>query len=1278
MKVLYLNGTTSGDPTVTTQQLARIAPQLQITAAATVEEAVTEIRRGGWHGLLTPPSMSEQETLTLVTKLRQDRVPVAIVPVVTEWRQEFFAAAVTAGADDVLLVRGETAVHAAETLTRIKQSPHLVPAEERRLRVLYVGKDTLVWNLLEQVPFVKAERTTSSADGALAGRGPATGPDPLRADTIVVDDQPGDAPALSVIKSIRAQAPDLPIVVLTAANAGEAASGVLDLGVDDCIPKTGIYRRRLIASLTRIHQRHDLAVQHVAIKAREARLRQIVENLPEALAVVSADGTLLALNGAGLPLVGASKPGDVVGRDFCGLVAADQRAEVQAFLARVTAGERGQVAATFDGLDRTRRSLQLDGVLLERDARGARGVVVVLRNGSASGASASTVAAAELQSIRDQAEARLAELTDELQKLQGSHAVERTAWDVARAKLEERLQELLSEAEVRQALEMRLTTAEAEARELHSARQRLEADLASARAEVVVTTDAHTAERAEWDSASAQLKARLAQLQERVDAGGATAAALDTAQAALRDAAGARDELANRLEAARDELRQAVQEHVSERAGWETLRRTLESRVEETHALGDVRAELETRLGATRAELASAQRTVDAASAELSAARAELDTVRNELDLARADQGRERGDLDQARSALEAARAELRHRVEEHLADRDAWDAARFQLEGRLEDAQRSAVARVEVEARLEAARTDLRQAADTLAAERAGWDATRRQLEARLHETQAAAGARSELEAELDAARGEVHRLVETMARERGEWEITRRAVEQQLQDARQAHAADRDAWNATHRSLEERVASAAGAEATRRRLEDALQALQAQHAAYVETHAVDRAAHEREHAEVEALRTAVDEERARRSKLEDALLAARSEADDRLAALEAAHFKSRRALQASIEDADVRAARASEHTHAVKTKLETQLGDTSSSRDRLVRSRLFGYALMTLDGRLVQCNDAFAALFGYRDSREALARSADGPFPAMAAREELDARLLAERTLSRFESCLERIDGTTVNVIESAAIVPAPASLAEAGAPAELVERIVVDLNGSSALEDRLRQARRLEEVGTLAAAMAPDIESLLSAIDESGARRAIELVRQLQAFSRRQVQVPAPVDLNDAVRRAEPVLTRLVGAHVEFEIRLGKADGVAASEDDLDQLLTTLVVTGRDLLPVGGALVVETTRLDFEQDGDGTGSPIGPGVVLSVTATGYGVQPVQQASAVEVVARRCGGDVRFSEELGRRAAMQVYFPRCARVETGRQQTTTETRNYDLQVDSWSWTPD
>src|SRR5262249_56847762 len=123
-----------------------------------------EIRKGGWLGLLTPPTIAEPDTLALIAKLRQDRVPIAIVPIVTEWRQEFFSAAVAAGADDVLLVRGENAVHAAETLSRIKQSPHLRPTDERRLPVLYVREDPPGGSLPDHRPSVKTHPPTPTTD----------------------------------------------------------------------------------------------------------------------------------------------------------------------------------------------------------------------------------------------------------------------------------------------------------------------------------------------------------------------------------------------------------------------------------------------------------------------------------------------------------------------------------------------------------------------------------------------------------------------------------------------------------------------------------------------------------------------------------------------------------------------------------------------------------------------------------------------------------------------------------------------------------------------------------------------------------------------------------------------------------------------------------------------------------------------------------------------------------------------------------------------------------
>src|SRR5690606_25479985 len=140
------------------------------------------------------------------------------------------------------------------------------------------------------------------------------------ADAVIIDEQPGDAHPLQVLKSVKAQASDLPVIVLTSAGAAAIATAALELGADDTVLKTGIFRRRLIATLRRVHQRLDLTAQQIDTKTREERLRPIVENVATGIMVVAARGQVLAMNAAALHLFGATKPRDVVGRDFRQLV----------------------------------------------------------------------------------------------------------------------------------------------------------------------------------------------------------------------------------------------------------------------------------------------------------------------------------------------------------------------------------------------------------------------------------------------------------------------------------------------------------------------------------------------------------------------------------------------------------------------------------------------------------------------------------------------------------------------------------------------------------------------------------------------------------------------------------------------------------------------------------------------------------------------------------------------------------------------------------------------
>jgi PAS domain S-box-containing protein len=381
MKLLFLSRMADTDAQ-TAERLGRIAPQLAITTVASATEAIIEIRRsGGFHALLTSPTIAHNETLALIASLRDRQIPIAIVPVVTEAQQDFLASAIAGGADDVLVLSGDSVMQPTETLTRIRQSPHLFPPDGR-LRVLYAGSDPAVWRLLEQMPFVRPERATCAVDGGCAVRVPASPEGSLRCDVVVIDERPDEAHPLQVVKSVKAQASDLPVIVLSPPGAGDLSTAAFNLGADDAVVKAGACGYRLVATLRRVHQRLELASQNAALRERESRLRKIVETMPDGVAELAADGTVLAMNAAALALVGAARPREVVGRDLCMLAVASQRATVREALDRVAAGEPASVEFDLEGLDQSWHRIELRGVPLDRDSRGGRGIIAALRSPS--------------------------------------------------------------------------------------------------------------------------------------------------------------------------------------------------------------------------------------------------------------------------------------------------------------------------------------------------------------------------------------------------------------------------------------------------------------------------------------------------------------------------------------------------------------------------------------------------------------------------------------------------------------------------------------------------------------------------------------------------------------------------------------------------------------------------------------------------------------------------------------------------------------------------------
>ncbi|HYB99975.1 MAG TPA: PAS domain S-box protein [Candidatus Limnocylindrales bacterium] len=101
------------------------------------------------------------------------------------------------------------------------------------------------------------------------------------------------------------------------------------------------------------------------MRRSEERLRAVVETTPACIKVVAPDGTLVDMNTAGLSMVDAERPEDVIGRCVYDLMTEESRERFRDFNERICRGEKGSLRFEIRGLKGSRRHMETHAAPLQ-------------------------------------------------------------------------------------------------------------------------------------------------------------------------------------------------------------------------------------------------------------------------------------------------------------------------------------------------------------------------------------------------------------------------------------------------------------------------------------------------------------------------------------------------------------------------------------------------------------------------------------------------------------------------------------------------------------------------------------------------------------------------------------------------------------------------------------------------------------------------------------------------------------------------------------------------
>ncbi|MCB0153921.1 MAG: PAS domain S-box protein [Anaerolineae bacterium] len=247
--------------------------------------------------------------------------------------------------------------------------------------------------------------------------------------------------------------------------------------------------------------------------------------------------------------------------------------------------------------------------------------------------------------------------------------------------------------------------------------------------------------------------------------------------------------------------------------------------------------------------------------------------------------------------------------------------------------------------------------------------------------------------------------------------------------------------------------------------------------------------------------------------------------------------------------------------------------------------------------------------------------------------------------------------------------------------------------DITERKQMEEQLMQARKMEAIGQLAGGVAHHFNNMLAVIlgyaqlikarlpyndpslkgilaIEKAAIHIRDITHQLLGFSRKQMIIPKPLNLNDLITKTKPTLARLIGNDIDLRFYPGQdLWQIKFDPAQVDQILVNLALNAREALPNEGNLTLETENILLDEAFCHNHHELKPGPYVRLTLSDNGVGMDQETlshifepffttkevgqgtglglATIYGIIKQNDGAITVHSELGHGTTFKIYFP-------------------------------